>query len=270
MTSRFEYNFGPKRYKIADRHDILNVRFRGRFPQEFFENMETPGLKGPSCKDAFSTDFISEKGAALYLPEHYESKYAYPLILWFHDTGSDADELHSLMPRISDRNFMGFAFRGLQSVKQDGSGGFRWPTSENQLKGFLKKLRAGVCRLRRQYHIHSERIYLAGSGDGATMALRLLLARPEWFSGAISLGGRLPKTIAISAHDAEIQEKRIFLGNPTSSESDDESEAIQTEWLLRKAGMQVMVKNYASESKLAPEMLRELNRWMMDGIFSSV
>src|SRR5579871_3324602 len=49
---------------------------------------------------------------SIQLPVHYESRYAYPLVVWFHGDGSSETELSSVLPEISDRNFIGLAVRG--------------------------------------------------------------------------------------------------------------------------------------------------------------
>ena len=43
------------------------------------------------------------------------------------------------------------------------------------------------------YHVHSERIYLAGLAEGADAAYRLGLTFPDRLGGLISLNGCLPR-----------------------------------------------------------------------------
>jgi predicted peptidase len=123
------------------------------------------------------------------------------------------------------------------------------------------------------FHIHSERIYPAGIGESATMALQLLMERPEWFAGAISLGGELPKLIDLPAGHQHLKNKRIFQGDIHQDVAVQHSETvqnIQTEWLLRKAGMHVVSKRYDTRANVGSNLLRDINHWVMDGVCTGV
>ena len=50
---------------------------------------------------------------ALFAPLHYESGYAYPLIVWLHGRGNDERQLLRIMPQVSMRNYVAVAPRGL-------------------------------------------------------------------------------------------------------------------------------------------------------------
>src|SRR6266404_5364612 len=68
---------------------------------------------------------------------------------------------------------------------------FSWgdSTQRTLVEDYL--LRA-VEQTRRTYHIHSERIYLAGFAEGAAIAYRLGLTFPDKLAGVISLNGAMP------------------------------------------------------------------------------
>ena len=56
----------------------------------------------------------TDRPISLYLPEHYEHSYAYPLIVWLHGDGGTEDDTQLLMPMISERNYVGLGIRGDQ------------------------------------------------------------------------------------------------------------------------------------------------------------
>ena len=41
---------------------------------------------------------------AFFAPLHYESNYAYPLLVWLHGSGDDESQLKRIMPLVSLRN----------------------------------------------------------------------------------------------------------------------------------------------------------------------
>jgi len=78
--------------------------------------------------------------------------------VWFHGDGASENELHRVMPLVSDRNYIGVALRGDVASPS----GCCWSVDAANSPELLNDIRLIVTSLRRQYHIHSERIYLAG------------------------------------------------------------------------------------------------------------
>src|SRR5881227_139154 len=66
---------------------------------------------------------------------------------------------------------------------------------------------------RRSYHVHSERIYLAGICEGATLAYRLGLTFPEKLAGVISLNGTMPRQDRPLLRFPDIRQLRVFIGH---------------------------------------------------------
>jgi phospholipase/carboxylesterase len=272
MTTRFSYNTQQQQYRIADENVFLKLRWR-RF---FSYGISSAEELSQEEKTSYFPDFLPETGVALYVPEHYEPNYPYPLLIWLDNcdsSSSDEWELNSLMSQISTRNYVGMSFHGSSQTAKTLQGGSRCSKSDQQIERLLRHLHSTVCKLREVCHIHSERIYLAGIGESATMALRLLVERPEWFAGAISLGGKLPKSIDISAGHQNLQIKRVFQGYIQQDVTTQQPETAQTdqiEWLLRKAGMQVVSKSYDTRAKVSSKMLQDINHWVMESICSGV
>lgn len=216
----------------------------------------------PSCDQQ-----TSERAHTVYVPEHYEAGYAYPLIVWFHRDGASESELDRVMPVISDRNYIGVALRG----DVEASTGHGWSPDAGTSPELLQDVRAIVTGLRRQYHIHSERIYLAGFGSGATTAVQLMLAKPEWFGGVISFSGDLPKENGALLPVEELKDKRILLATSLGSKTSRVGDVVAAGRLLYSAGMQVGTRIYQdSENSPTVKMLRDVDSWLMDEICGSV
>lgn len=206
----------------------------------------------------------------ILLPEPYEPNYAYPLVVWFHDAGGSERELPRVMSRISTQNYLGLSLRGPIACGETLSAGFRWPTEESAVEGLLGELRAIVGTVRREWHVHSERIVLAGHGEGAVLALRLLMARPEWFFGAVALSARLPKTHAAPNVFREEQGKPVLLGVGAQDPRASVGDVVQTGRVLHAAGLKVATRVFDGACDLTPELGREIDRWIMDGLLAPV
>lgn len=204
-----------------------------------------------------------ERSHAVYLPENYEPGYAYPLVVWFHDDGGSEADLRRVMPQISNRNYIGVALRGNSSLEK----GHGWSLDETNMTSLVEDVRAVAVSLRREYHIHSERIYLAGYGSGATAAVEVMLRQPEWFGGVLSLNGGLPKIDQPPGSLSELKDKRILIATSVNSPTTKVGDVVAAGRLLYAAGMQVGTRVYQdSGHKPSKKMLRDIDAWLMDDI----
>lgn len=215
----------------------------------------------------FLTRPKSSRPHSVHLPDHYEAGYAYPLVVWFHGDGSSEVELSSVMPSISERNYIGLALRGDVRCGD----GYRWSTTEEALRELTDDVESLVLSLRRERHIHSERIYLAGFGSGASAAMELILHKPEWFGGAACFYGNFPKP-AISQRQAnELRDKQVLLAASANSRTGNAREVIAAGRLLNSSGVRIGTRFYQDFGP-APtrKMLSDINHWLMDDVCSSV
>src|SRR4051794_21982650 len=141
-------------------------------------------LRAPRPAEGFYTTEVAEPGplpVRTFLPTGYEPRYPYPLVVFLHGHGGNEEQIMRLAPRLSRRNFICIGLRGTEplGLRSDGRQGFTW-NPDGSTDGLVEDyvLRA-VELTRRSFHVHSERIYLAGICEGATMAYRLGLMFPE-------------------------------------------------------------------------------------------
>jgi phospholipase/carboxylesterase len=201
--------------------------------------------------------------AGLFVPEKYEPNYPYPLIVWFHEAGGSESDMLSLLPRISQRNYFGLSLRGLLPVGEHSDTGFTWPEENEAVSRLEKDLYHTLCELRRNFHIHSERVFLAGSGKGAEIALRLFLNRIEWFAGVLALGTELPPFDPNTAVHSELCERRVFLTMPPGEARK------QNARLWRAKGLNLHLETEESVN-LSSGRLSQLNHFVMESICTPV
>src|SRR4051794_27044027 len=137
-------------------------------PSEGFYTSEVPAPRGWPLRT--------------FLPTGYEPNYPYPLLVFLHGYGGSDEEVLRLAPHLSRRNYICIGLRGPRSLapRADGRGAFSWGLGQNDslLEEYVFR---AVEQTRRHFHVHSERIYLAGFCEGATLAYRLGLFYPERF-----------------------------------------------------------------------------------------
>jgi len=252
-------------------HDVPDSVIEGTFDAdelpthgEIIELIESlhAGESSPFL-DRASTD----RPHSIHLPIHYEAGYAYPLVVWFHGDGSSESEVATVLPSISERNYIGLALRGNVELSQ----GFAWSTSGDELPRLISDLESLVLSLRRQYHIHSERIYLAGFGSGASTAMELILQKPEWFGGAACFCGSLPELHVSHRMLQELRNKRLLLATAANSRTCKVNDIVAAGRVLYASGIQIGTRVY-QEAGTGPsnKMLSDMNHWLMDDVCSAV
>jgi phospholipase/carboxylesterase len=206
-----------------------------------------------------------------FLPTGYEPNYAYPLLVFFHGHGGCEEQVLRLAPRLSRRNYICIGLRGPHSLGQraDGQPGFSWGPDgqcDAQVEDYVF---GAIQQTRRTYHVHSERIYLAGFCEGATLAYRLGLQYPDHMAGVVALNGTMPRRGGPLLRLPEARKLRVLIGHGMANAVIPHAMARQDYRLFYSAGMDVTMHTYSTTHRLHPDMLRDVNRWVIDSITSS-
>jgi phospholipase/carboxylesterase len=202
-----------------------------------------------------------------FLPAGYEPRYPYPLLVFFHGHGGTEEQILRLAPRLSRRNYISIGLRGPVPVAAEARGGdgYAWGGSAclPLLEDYLVR---AVLQTRRSYHVHSERIYLAGFAEGATLAYRLGLALAEKVAGVISFNGCMPRHNRPLLRLPEARGLRVFIAHGIANAIVPLSLAQDDHRLLASAGLPVALHTYPTNHRLHPGMLRDLNRWIIEWV----
>src|SRR5262245_52507913 len=157
-----------------------------------------------------------------FLPTGYEPNYAYPLIVFFHPHGGSDEQVLRLAPRISRRNALYVSLQGpvpLHLRDDDGLPSFGWGEAGEHDAHLEEYLLKAVEQTRREFHIHSERVYLAGVAEGAGVAYRLALRMPGRFAGVVSINGTLPRPAEGPLfRDDEVKDLRVLIAHGAANE----------------------------------------------------
>jgi phospholipase/carboxylesterase len=203
-----------------------------------------------------------------FLPTGYEPNYPYPLLVFLHGNEGNEEQILRLAPRVSRRNYVCIGLRGPQPLgtRADGRLGYGWGADSRTQSLVEDYLIRSVEHTRRNYHIHSERIYLAGFAEGATVAYRLGLLFPERFAGVISLNGLLPREGRPLFRLPQLRELSVFIGHGIANVFMPLSSARQDHRQLYTAGLNVRMRTYPTTHRLHLDMLRDINRWIMERV----
>jgi phospholipase/carboxylesterase len=231
---------------------------------------------------------------ARFVPQRYEPNYAYPLLVLLHSRGGDEQQLMGSMPSVSWRNYIALSLRGPEVVVRRGEEcGFGWgpefarrgrnsPWAEpGDEPGYVLRriLRQGatdavdlveegvfraVREVRRSLHVHSERIFLVGCGEGAAVAYRLGLSYPERFAGVVALNGWIPGRFRPLSRMKACRDLRVMVAHGQWNSRMPIARVRQDVSLLRAAGLRVAFQAYPYANRLTAAMLADVDTWLMN------
>ena len=199
-----------------------------------------------------------------FAPVGYEPRYPYPLIVFLHGQGGNEEQILRLAPKVSRRNYVSIGLRGPVCLgpNRKGALGFSWGDASH-LCTIEDYLFEAIRDTRSLYHIHSERIFLAGFGEGATLAYRIGLSFPEKINGIIALNGHMPRIDRPLLRLPEVRSLKIFIGHGIANSVVPMGMVHDDQRLLYSAGMDVELKHYPTTHRLHADMLRDMNRWII-------
>jgi len=211
---------------------------------------------------------------AVFTPMHYESNYAYPLLVWLHGPGDDERQLHRVMPLLSMRNYVAVAPRGTlrregsERSVLSGSVGYGWSQEPAHVAMAEQQVLESMDAVREELNIAPNRIFIGGFDCGGTMAFRLAMNHPMRFAGVLSLGGQFPLDGAPLRRLNEARRVRVFVACGRSSAALLPERTCQDLRLFHTAGMEVVLRQYPCGHEITPDMLADMDRWMMEYVTS--
>jgi phospholipase/carboxylesterase len=230
--------------------------------------LEAPVSTSESSDGITSARFVASQSRvpfSLFAPLHYESNYAYPLIVWLHGPGDDERQLRRIMPLVSMRNYVAVAPRA------PGDGGGRasaWRQTEADIMLAEQRIFDSLSADERRFNFRRDRVFLAGYDCGGTMAFRIAMQHPDKFAGVLSIGGGFPCGRTPLSRLSEARRMPIFLATGRDSRKYPQEKVCDDLRLFHAAGMSVSLRQYPCGQEIAIQMLGDLDRWIMEQIGS--
>ena len=233
-----------------------------------------PHLRAPLCTQSLldpsgvtppPATFESGQAAVEYavaVPSGYTPRYAYPLIVWFHDDGGDERDVLDWLPQLSPQNYLGLGLRGPLPVGDGLPGQRRWSLGRQHLEWLEDQLGLALMETARQYSFHAERIVAAGIGGGATLALQMLLRRPELFAAAACLNAQFPPQQCLAGW-GRYSGRNLWLGHSRLLHCGPSRPAIASARLLHTTGFNVCPQYYDDDAWPLETFGRDVDRWLM-------
>ena len=223
-----------------------------------------------SIESALFSPAAADTSCALFAPLHYEPNYPYPLIVWLHGPGKDDErQLMRVMPLISMRNYVAVAPRGFHSGDAGSSlESLDWPQTIDHIQEAERRVFDAVDTARKKCNVADRKIFLAGFSSGGTMAYRVAMNHPGKFAGVLSICGAFPHGHNPLSHLASARRLPVFLAVGRDSTEYSPAAACEDLRLFHTAGVSVALRQYPCGQQLAPQMLRDADRWIIEQVTS--
>jgi phospholipase/carboxylesterase len=206
---------------------------------------------------------------SIFVPQKFEERYAYPLVVFLHGHGEDERQWLSQIMHLSRRNYVGLALRGPHRVVgKNGRPGFGWGRDRRSDSAIEDYTLAAVDEVRTSFNIDLRKIHLAGFGEGASLALQLGLSLHGSFAKIVAVNGRMsssPMPLAFGPQRLRgLNRPRVLLGVAPEFPGDDGAKTKNAHRLLDAAGLDVELRSYPTGDRLTYAMLRDADRWLTD------
>src|SRR5262249_29867745 len=123
---------------------------------------------------------------------------------------------------------------------------------------------AAIRKTRSLLHVHSERIFLVGCGEGAAVAYRLGLTFPERFAGIVAINGWIPSSFQPLARMKACRDLPILAVHGAWNAKHPLARARREVNALRAGGLRIAFQSYPCNHRLNSHMLRDVDRWLMN------
>jgi phospholipase/carboxylesterase len=150
-----------------------------------------------------------------------------------------------------------------------GLAGPTWRQSDEHIQQAQQRIFECIQIARQKFHIAPHRVFLAGFDCGGTMAFRVAMDYPDRFAGVLSLAGEFPQGRTPFRNLTFVRRLPIFLAVGRDSEIYPPEAACEDLRLFHSAGMSITLRQYPFGHELAPQMLGDVDRWIIDQITSS-
>lgn len=202
-----------------------------------------------------------------FLPEGYEPRYPYPLLVLFHGRRDNEEQILRLVPRLSRRNYIAISLRGPEQVgtMSDGVPAYGWSDEPDAIEQTTDYMLRAVEQTRRNYHIHTERVFLIGMHEGAAVAYRTAFALGDKIAGVAALNGSVPRPVdgrPLFRMDA-VRNLRVLIAHGRSNQVVPLSSAERDQRIFYAAGADVQLQTYPTTNRLHADMLKDLNKWVI-------
>ena len=139
-----------------------------------------------------------------------------------------------------------------------------WDAAPDPIDTLEDGVFSAIRQTRRSLHVHSERIFLVGIGEGAAVAYRLGLSYPERFAGVVAINGWVPGGFRPLGRLKACRDLRILVVHGEWNARVPVRSARRDVATLRAGGLRVAFQSYPCAHRITSPMLSDVDTWLIN------
>ena len=202
------------------------------------------------------------------LPDGYDPKVSYPLIIMLHGFGANMQDLAGLAPVINSHGYV-YACPNAPISFDLGGGypGYGWTSPRGQstsdeVQTAEQLLAEFFEEVFHRFHVAPGQALLLGFSQGGGMTYRCGLGHPETFAGLVALSSSLPDPEILQNRLPLERNQAIFVAHGTSDPMIGSDRAHAAREFLEEAGYPLEFHEYSMGHEINEEVLRDLVPWL--------
>lgn len=202
----------------------------------------------------------------VFYPSKASSSYS--TIIALHGRGTDAYDLLPLIQSLGLDNFLVILPRAPLPFNLGLGGGYAWYDLSQEgiphhqtFRASLELLRRFLAEVRARYPMNPKHLNLLGFSQGTVIAYAATLLEPTRFLGIVALSGYIPHRSGLPLQLQNLNHLAAFVAHGTYDEIIPVQFGRESAELLKKAGADVVYREYPMGHEVIPETLRDLATW---------
>ena len=202
------------------------------------------------------------------LPDGYDPRKPYPLIVLLHGFGSSMHDLAGLAPSIDPKGYIYACPNGPIHVPLGpGITGYAWmrhPGSRNPdaAQAAEEALSVFLDEVMQQYQAPPGRLLLGGFSQGGMMTYQVGLPRPDLFAGLVALSSLLEDPQGLEPRLPQERAQPIFIAHGTQDTMITVGQAQQSRDFLQAQSYCPSYHEYEMAHEITAEVLQDLVPWI--------
>jgi phospholipase/carboxylesterase len=204
----------------------------------------------------------------VHLPENYDPKKSYPLVVGLHGFGSNPEQFIRIWRKFGLVDFILATPQGPYPVAQGSEIGYSWLTNDAESEKTAQKsmeisedyVKNVVINLHKKYKVSDT--YLLGFSQGAGLSYQAGIRNYELFKGIICFGGNLnTKWLGEEAFE-KAKGLKVFIAHGTNDRVIGIDNAIKANDYLKSHGFDVTFYKFEGGHQVPEDATREVELWM--------
>ncbi len=242
------------------------------------EEMRMEALAGSEGKNKLYIPTISLLPCYVVLPDDYDAEEIYPLVIGLHGYGSNYERFSDLFrrPYRTDTSRKPMKIRFIYAapcapypMATGTEPGYSWTLREEGLGEKTVFMGADYIsslplELLKSFNVDTNRVYLLGFSQGASMAYNIGLNNPDRFKGIIAFGGWQDSSLvsAEALEKCKAKGMKVFIAHGKSDQTVPLEASQDAYRRLRDAGLDVRLNQFEGGHEVPMETLQFSVEWM--------